>query len=326
MTVTSRNFEFLRETHPELAQLGGFAELYAVSDPASALVKLRTLVEQIVDRIYRDKGLVRPADASLFNLIIEEQFKRIIPRVILDKIHLLRKQGNLAAHGSNADTEVIGRLVKEARDIAAWMYMLLDGGRREQIGGFDSGFVSEPSAEYLPFGDRKKIEDQIRRQDARLSQLLLELEQQRSKDVSPAPPTAEEIATFSNSAIRVADELSLSEAQTRKFLIDSMLLTAGWDVGKNGANTEEVVQEMELQGLPSPSGLGYADYVLLGDDGKPLAVVEAKKTAHSVEKGRTQAKQYADALEKQVRAATDPDLHERYRHQRMGRCFRRAGT
>ena len=30
--------------------------------------------------------------------------------------------------------------------------------------------------------------------------------------------------------------------------------------------------------MPSDSGVGYVDYVLWGEDGLPLAVVEAKKT------------------------------------------------
>ena len=49
--------------------------------------------------------------------------------------------------------------------------------------------------------------------------------------------------------------------------------------------------------MPNPSGLGYADYVLWGDDGKPLAVVEAKKTTVDPAVGRQQAKLYADCLE-----------------------------
>ena len=41
------------------------------------------------------------------------------------------------------------------------------------------------------------------------------------------------------------------------------------------------------------------DYVLWGDDGKPLALIEAKRTASSPTKGKQQAKLYADCLEQQ---------------------------
>ncbi len=46
------------------------------------------------------------------------------------------------------------------------------------------------------------------------------------------------------------------------------------------------------------SGEGFADYILWDDNGKPLAVIEAKKTAVDAEKGRHQARHYADGLEK----------------------------
>ena len=51
--------------------------------------------------------------------------------------------------------------------------------------------------------------------------------------------------------------------------------------------------------MPNNSGIGFADYVLYGDNGKPLAVVEAKRTSVDEKKGEQQAKLYADCLEKQ---------------------------
>ena len=50
--------------------------------------------------------------------------------------------------------------------------------------------------------------------------------------------------------------------------------------------------------MPNKSEVGYADYVLLGDDGRILAVIEAKRTCVDVSKGRQQAKLYADIIEK----------------------------
>jgi hypothetical protein len=47
LIMKSMNFEFIREACPELANLGAFAESYARSDPASALVKVRTFAEAI---------------------------------------------------------------------------------------------------------------------------------------------------------------------------------------------------------------------------------------------------------------------------------------
>ena len=50
--------------------------------------------------------------------------------------------------------------------------------------------------------------------------------------------------------------------------------------------------------MPNNKGEGFVDYVLWGDDGKPLAVVEAKRTSKDARIGQQQAKLYADCLEK----------------------------
>ena len=58
-------------------------------------------------------------------------------------------------------------------------------------------------------------------------------------------------------------------------------------------------QEFLVKHQPTNSGEGYADYVLWDSDSdKPLAVIEAKKTSISADQGKTQAKIYADGIEK----------------------------
>ena len=97
------------------------------------------------------------------------------------------------------------------------------------------------------------------------------------------PPTQGEVAR--------SDGEGLNEFMTRKLLIDKMLRNAGWIEGKNWIN------EYEIPGMPNKSEVGFADYVLLGDDGRILAVIEAKRTCFDVSKGRQQAKLYADLIE-----------------------------
>ena len=89
-----------------------------------------------------------------------------------------------------------------------------------------------------------------------------------------------------------------NEYETRLFLIDVALREAGWDL--KGVNDKEY----KVEGMPlstNPSGIGYVDYVLWDDDGKPLALVEAKKTLESATKGENQAQLYADCLEKKFK-------------------------
>ncbi|OGW75941.1 MAG: hypothetical protein A2Z72_08915 [Omnitrophica bacterium RBG_13_46_9] len=49
----------------------------------------------------------------------------------------------------------------------------------------------------------------------------------------------------------------------------------------------------------------FADYALLGIDGKPLAVVEAKKTSVDAEKGKEQARIYAEKIQKTTEKFVD---------------------
>lgn len=84
-----------------------------------------------------------------------------------------------------------------------------------------------------------------------------------------------------------------TEHETRQQYIDAMLRDAGWVRGRDW------LEEVELQGMPNQAQVGFADYVLYGDNGKPLAVIEAKRTSVDPAKGRQQAKLYADLLERQ---------------------------
>ncbi|MBR6021581.1 MAG: DEAD/DEAH box helicase family protein [Kiritimatiellae bacterium] len=82
----------------------------------------------------------------------------------------------------------------------------------------------------------------------------------------------------------------LPEFRTRRLYIDTMLEDAGWVRGCDW------IDEYPLDGLPTPSGTGSADYALLDASGKVLAVVEAKRTCTDVAAGRHQAALYADAI------------------------------
>ena len=96
-------------------------------------------------------------------------------------------------------------------------------------------------------------------------------------------------------------ESSLSEAETRKYFIDIMLEEAGWEIlDKKGAIVpSKACIETEVQGMPNSQNKGYVDYVLFGSNGKPLAVIEAKRTTKDPKVGRQQAIHNAGCHEKQ---------------------------
>jgi len=89
----------------------------------------------------------------------------------------------------------------------------------------------------------------------------------------------------------------VSEAKTRKLLIDNHLQLAGWNVNDYTQVVEEYATITKLK-EPTPNyTTTFSDYVLLGKDGKPLAIVEAKRTTKDAEIGREQAKQYCQDIE-----------------------------
>ncbi len=93
----------------------------------------------------------------------------------------------------------------------------------------------------------------------------------------------------------------MSEAATRRLYIDLYLQEAGWEVLKseNQIMPGKAGIEIRVEGMPNAEGIGFCDYVLFGKDGKPLAIVEAKKTSVSPEVGRHQVMLYGDCMEKQ---------------------------
>lgn len=97
-----------------------------------------------------------------------------------------------------------------------------------------------------------------------------------------------------------------TEAQTRSEIIDKLLEESGWNV----KDPMQVIEEFDIltalpHGVAEPrsryDGHQFSDYVLLGKNGKPLAVIEAKKTSKDAAIGREQAKQYCLNIQKHER-------------------------
>ncbi|MCA9117645.1 MAG: DEAD/DEAH box helicase family protein, partial [Planctomycetaceae bacterium] len=300
--MKSINFEFLRPKWPELASLGGFAETYTHSDAAGSIAKLRMFCEQVTRWIHHHRKLPKPYQANLMDLMQNRPFQEYVPEVVLSKLHLLRREGNRAVHGNDGTPVLAQRLTREAYDIGRWLFVSC-GGRVEDC----PEFIEPPQGgaeAALQRREKRAILERVAAQEAQLQKLLEDLDQQRDR-ARQAEATAEErqaaleAALQARNELQAIDPLSYSEAETRQYLIDQMLADAGWNVGPGSASTEQVQKEFPVSHQPTASGGGAADYVLLGENGKPLAVIEAKKTAADPQQGRTQARLYADGLEQE---------------------------
>ena len=94
----------------------------------------------------------------------------------------------------------------------------------------------------------------------------------------------------------------MTEAETRRLYIDQYLREAGWEIleKEHVASPEKAGIEIEVKGMPNDKGKGFCDYVLYGKNGKPIAIVEAKKTSVDPEVGRHQVDLYAECIESEI--------------------------
>jgi type I restriction enzyme R subunit len=297
--MKSENFEFLRARREVLADLAGFAERYAHEDPANSLIKQRSFVEHAVAEIYVRYRLRPPFSDNLNDLMNETSFRQAVPEVVQNKLHAVRKAGNHAAHPRRPITSQLSlECLAQLFDIARWFHVQIDSEKLDAV----PKFVAPPPEPANTAKTRDALE-KLRLAEAKYESVLAALDAETKKRLDAeraATEHATELEKLKNEGQKVASFLQFNEESTRRRLIDQQLLAAGWNVGALGANTEQVKQEMKLKGLPTPTGDGFADYVLYGDDGKPLAVIEAKKTAKDARQGGEQARQYADALERET--------------------------
>lgn len=269
------NFTFLLFT-PDFAsfsEVAVSAEKLLHIDIDSCVINCRRAMEFAVKFMYSvDRDLVMPYQDSLVSLMNDERFRDIIGPDIWKRMDFIRKVGNNAAHGGKKVTKEQAELCLEN------LYVFLDEvayfyAPEYTQGQFDRSLLEQPAGEERP---------SVPVNDIDLNKLI---EENKALKEELTARRAEQQLTY------VPKPLDLSEYETRKIYIDFMLQDAGWVEGKDWLN------EVELYGMPNKSEVGYADYVLYGDDGKPLAVLEAKRTCVDVSKGRQQAKLYADLLE-----------------------------
>lgn len=272
------NFDYLKNI-PELAPLHKLCDLCEqrqYTEPDSAAINARKALEWLVKAVYIMKGVEIPERAKLYELTVGDTFTDFIADPELMKaVHWIRKVGNLAAHD--------GKVTRSDAFYSTLNLYNLVGGVLLKLRVLDS---------LAPF-----------------DKTLLPTCQQRPRiivtraDQTPEAFAAGIPAANVSAAPTVAPGISwddISEADTRRRFIDLMLREAGWELVETEGEVVggKACVEIEVDGMPNTTGKGYADYVLYGDNGKPLAVIEAKRTSKDPVVGKHQAELYADCLER----------------------------
>ena len=269
------NFDFLlaEPQFSPFSEAAVAAEKILHIDPAASVMNCRRAMEFAVKWMYSvDSSLEMPYDDKLVLLLGSEDFRDIVGKDLWQRLNLIRRLGNDVVHDSKKkitleEATLCLENLHIFMDFVAYCY-----GNDYVEKPFDASLLAEHKEVPAPSQAQFDFEKLLAENKALREELTARREQQQQTYV-PKP-------------------LELSEYKTRKIYIDAMLRDAGWVEDKDWVN------EVELPGMPNNSEVGFADYVLYGDDGKALAVIEAKRTCVDVSKGRQQAKLYADLLEK----------------------------
>ena len=287
------NFDFLRAQYPQMFDHASQAESLAYSAPRASCFYTRFTLEQAVHWLYaNDPYLQLPYDNNLGALIHEQTFQDNLKPGLFPKIRAIHKIGNIAVHDSTSITEKDAlHLVQELFHFLYWLYRFYapDGKSLPSL-SFDRHLVPQPTApssQDLSLQQLQTLETQLS-QTEEMRRIAEERQQQTQQQLESLKA---EIAALKQRNETVPDNHDYNEADTRRYLIDVLLKEAGWNIHQTGWT------EYEVEGMPNETGRGRVDYVLWGSDGKPLALVEAKRTTLSPTQGKHQAKLYADCLE-----------------------------
>ena len=280
------NFDFLKlkKEFDSFAASSIEAEKSLAISPATCAILSRRALELAVKWVYSfDDDLTIPYQDNISTLIHEPTFRQIIEPRLFPLIKYIIRLGNTAVH-TNAmitrDEAVLS--LRNLHEVVKWIDYCYSQGN--PIGDFDEHLLEAGQERRTRPQELEDLYERLSSKDKRIEEIRKENEALRQA------MTAQRIANSQNYDFQVDQ---ISEAETRKRYIDIELKLAGWKIGN------DCITEVPVEGMPNASGTGFVDYVLYGNNGKPLAVVEAKKTSVDTREGSHQAKLYADCLQNQ---------------------------
>ena len=279
------NFDFILKNgiFKTFAEASVEAEKSIAVANVSCTILCRRALELAVKWIYaNDRELVLPYQNNLSSLVYDINFKSMINEKVFNGMTYIIKLGNFSVHSNKKVTRKEAVLcLKYLFDFMDWIAYYYDSNYTETK--FDEGKLPGESSANLKKEEREELENKLVEKDEKIEKILKENEELREK------LTKQRTSKKTAYNFKVSD---ISEFETRKQFIDLDLKIAGWDI-------TNIREEVEVEGMPNTQEAGYVDYVLYGENGKPLAVVEAKRTSKDAKIGQQQAKLYADGLEKE---------------------------
>lgn len=298
------NFYFLEQEWATFYNRATKAEAAVKTDPRASLFYARMALEVGISWMYtNDDELTLPFDKGLNNLMLQTEFKEQFNHKLYNELHLIRKTGNLAVHNSPVSDIDALQVIEILFYFAKWFAKSYSKNDLGDFGVFNWEFIPEKGQSSLSKKEFKELQHQTKKE---LNKYQKDLEKAQTKQDNLAKENElykkqiELLQALVNQNKTLANHQDQTqhprnEYETRKWMIDVDLREAGWNL--EGANDKE----FKVQYMPkstNSSETGFVDYVLWNNAGKPLALVEAKKTLESATKGENQAQLYADCLEK----------------------------
>lgn len=286
-------FDFLAAEFSVVHADAAKAAAMAMPDARTACFYARRALEAAVNFAFdNDRSLRRPYENNLSALVNSPAFKAVAGEGIYNFAREIIRFGNQAVH-SNRPIRPVDSVNAVSKLFQFTYWFARTYGRASKPSPslqFDPNAL--PRSSPIP---RRTLE-QLQTLETELAARDEELAAQRAANAeldAEIQRLRDEIATAKAAAAAQPDTHDYSEAETRDHLIDLLLREAGWPLG------DARDREFRVMGMPTDSGVGFVDYVMWGDDGKPLGLVEAKRTKRSHHEGQHQAKLYADCLEAQ---------------------------
>ncbi len=286
-------FAFLQREWPTVFDSAARTEASVHGDPRTACFYARRTLELAVNWAYKHDAALRwPYRGNLAALIHEPSFKQTAGEAVFSKARVINTLGNRAVHSHRA-VPVADALaaVRELFHVTYWFARTYArAGRPAPDLAFDPAALPPPAKTGQQTAKQlRTLANRLRERDEQLATLLSDkgaLDEKLKR-------LRAEVAKAKKAAAAQPDKHDYSETETRDYFIDLLLKEAGWPLDQDRDC------EFEVSGMPNAEGKGFVDYVLWGDDGKPLGLVEAKRTRRDARVGQQQAKLYADCLERQ---------------------------
>jgi type I restriction enzyme R subunit len=281
---------------PELHEEALKVEQFARSDPRTACFYGRRTIELLVEWVYEnDSQLQRPwGEPNLSQMMHAYEFRYLVGEQTLGRFQLIKNRGNEAVHRAEPMGVAASVLVaSELFHVLRWL-ALTYGRNREtaRAARFDKALLPQPQQGTPAANQTREQLQELANQLAERDRQLREAREENEASRQELERLRKEISSQRKANEAAArPEPDLSEFDTRRSYIDFYLEEAGWVHGQS------CTHEHEVQGMPNATGTGYVDYVLWGNDGKPLALVEAKRSSRDSMEGQRQAELYANCLE-----------------------------